>query len=118
MDETVFIGINFECRRCDFEKFIPDGKEDTPRRCPKCGSGTFTLRFCREKPKKEPLINIDATMQSRERWSDAMGVHPSQIPEAMKRYPGSVYDKEGRLLIRNRAHKKYEMKRRGYVEYD
>jgi len=113
------LGINFECRCCDYKKFYPNEVvDDCPRSCPKCGSGTYRLRFCYEKPREEPLINIDATMQPRERWSDAMGVHPNQIPEAIKRYPGSVYDKEGRLLIRNRAHKKFEMKRRGYIEYD
>jgi len=52
------------------------------------------------------------------RISRAMGVHPSQIKEAMKAFPGSRYDREGNLLIRNRTEKKLRMKQRGYAEWD
>jgi len=52
------------------------------------------------------------------RKSAAMGVHPSQIGEAMRAYPGSRYDKNGHLLIANRAEKKVRLRQRGYIEYD
>jgi len=52
------------------------------------------------------------------RVSLAMGVLPNQIEAAMRKYPGSRYDKNGGLLIRNRTEKKLRMKQRGYCEYD
>lgn len=51
------------------------------------------------------------------RFSRAMGVHPSQIPMAMKKWPGSVYNKKGQLRIQGRTEKKVRMKQRGYIEY-
>ena len=51
-----------------------------------------------------------------ERWSESMGVVPNQIAEAERTFPGSEYDSEGRLRIKNRKHKLFEMKRRGYTE--
>jgi putative FmdB family regulatory protein len=52
------------------------------------------------------------------RTSRAMGVHPSQIEAAMKRWPGSRYDANGNLLIANRAEKKARMRQRGFIEYN
>jgi hypothetical protein len=52
-----------------------------------------------------------------ERVSLAMGVHPEQIPEAMKAYPGSRYREDGALLYKGRSGKKAAMKQRGYTEY-
>jgi hypothetical protein len=51
------------------------------------------------------------------RISRAMGVHPSQIEAAMKKWPGSRYDKSGNLLIANASEKKARMRQRGYIEY-
>ena len=51
-----------------------------------------------------------------ERWSDTMGVDPTQVSEAKQLFPGSTYNTEGQLLITSRKHKKQEMKRRGYAE--
>ncbi|MHC4332614.1 MAG: hypothetical protein ACYSTZ_00085 [Planctomycetota bacterium] len=65
---------------------------------------------------KKYAVNTD--LVNNERWSDSMGVQPHQIPEAMQIFPGSTYDSEGRLLIKNRKHKLFEAKRRGYAELD
>ncbi|MHA2063277.1 MAG: FmdB family zinc ribbon protein [Candidatus Thorarchaeota archaeon] len=51
------------------------------------------------------------------RWSTAMGVHPSQIKAAMKKWPGSVYNSKGYLRVQNRSEKLVRMKQRGYTEY-
>ena len=53
-----------------------------------------------------------------ERFSVSAGVPVPQIEQFKKLYPGSIYDSKGRLLIKNRKHKLYEMKRRGMVEMD
>jgi hypothetical protein len=52
------------------------------------------------------------------RVSRAMGIHPSQIEAAMKKWPGSRYDASGNLLLQNHAEKKVRMKQRGYVDYN
>lgn len=62
------------------------------------------------------LEGVNTDVGDHVRWSDSMGVNPEQIPLAVKTFPGSEYDHEGRLKIKNRKHKKLEMKRRGYVE--
>jgi len=64
------------------------------------------------------LEKKNTDLVSNERYSIAMGVSPEQIEEAKRTFPGSEYDKKGRLLIKNRKHKLAEMKRRGYIEYD
>jgi hypothetical protein len=48
-----------------------------------------------------------------------MGVHPSQIGQAMKKWPGSRYNPDtGALLIQNRTEKKARIRQRGYIEFD
>jgi hypothetical protein len=71
------------------------------------------IERCRSK-----RYSVNTDLVNNERWSDAMGVVPNQIPEAERTFPGSKYDSDGRLLIKNRRHKLYEMKRRGYAELD
>lgn len=84
---------------------IKDRKQEME--CPKCG-------------KMAPRNFAKATvgMKDNPRVSRAMGVHPSQIEAAMRKYPGSRYDKDGNLLIANRTEKKLRMKQRNYIEYD
>ena len=65
---------------------------------------------------RSKLYSVNTDMVENPRWSESMGVTPEQIPEAMRTFPGSEYDSEGRLLITSRKHKKFEMKRRGYTE--
>ncbi len=51
-----------------------------------------------------------------------MGIAGDQLDLAMKTFPGSEYVQDGaggyNLKIKNRAHKKVEMGRRGYVEFE
>ena len=61
---------------------------------------------------------VNTDLVNNERISRSMGVNIRQIPEAMKRYPGSEYDGRGYLKIHNRKHKIQEMKRRGLVEFE
>lgn len=77
--------------------------------CANCGKNA-NRSFSSER-KNTDLVN-------NERWSESMGVMPEQVPEAMTTFPGSTYDSEGRLLIKNRKHKLFEAKRRGYAELD
>ena len=71
------------------------------------------IERCRSK-----RYSVNTDLVDNERWSESMGVTPEQVPEATRTFPGSVYDSEGRLLIKNRKHKIQEMRRRGYAELD
>ena len=57
-------------------------------------------------------------MVENHRWSTAMGCNPDQIPEMMKRFPGSEYNADGDLLVRSRHDKLKKMKERGLCECD
>ena len=75
--------------------------------CEECG------KIAVESFARRPVTgNVETT-----RFSRAMGVAPHQIEAAMRRYPGSVYNKKGHLRIQGRTEKKVRMKQRDYVEY-
>ena len=110
----------FEClnKVCNFTKEYPN--EDEPAICPDCGLRWYRVRFCGD---KEPDDNSkgpgwNATMLGPERWSTSMGVPANQVEEFSKRFPNSKYSPDGRLQIKNRAHKKKLMKERGFIEHD
>lgn len=98
----------YKCPECgtEMEDFalIKDRKQTLP--CTKCGT---------ESPRH--FGGSQVGYKDNPRVSRAMGVHPSQIPAAMRKWPGSRYDAKGNLLIANRAEKKLRMKQRGYIEY-
>lgn len=98
----------------------------------RCGDGHITEDIV---PVFEPRATVDCSvcgkpasrsysdegfstdLVSNERWSESMGVNVEQISQAQKTFPGSEYHPEtGALKIKNRKHKVYEMKRRGYSE--
>ena len=52
------------------------------------------------------------------RYSSVMGVNPNKIAESMKKYPGSNYTPDGRLIIKNRKDKLRKLRQRSLVEYE
>lgn len=101
------------CYRCVnnhlTDDYVPVAEPRATVSCDVCGQPAH--RSYPDEHKHTDLVD-------RERWSDSMGVNPRQIPEAVRTFPGSVYDSEGRLLIKNRKHKLFEAKRRGLTELD
>lgn len=91
------------------EDFLSTMNPKKTAKCPSCGKRAN--RSYMSEAKNTDLVD-------NERWSESMGVQPSQVQEAMKTFPGSTYDSTGRLLIKNRKHKLFEAKRRGYAELD
>jgi hypothetical protein len=89
------------------EKFVAEMQPYLTCKCETCGAKA--KRSFRDEQFSTDLVH-------NERWSDSMGVQPHQVKEAEKTFPGSTYNEEGQLLIKNRKHKKLEMKRRGYTE--
>ncbi len=84
---------------------------------------TTKCHYCEGRAKR----NIGAELVStdcgdHERVSSAMGITGEQLGLAMKTFPGSEYVPDGEggygLKIKNRAHKKVEMAKRGYVEFE
>jgi len=98
-----------------FDAIVPIRERNKPQKCPDCGGKGRRD----EQSEFASAGKFNELMVDRPRWSEAMGVNPEQIPQAMKMFPDSVYHpKTGALLIRNRQHKLKEMKRRGYAEFD
>lgn len=106
--------VYFYCSCCDFVEGYTN--DDEPMECPKCGSKWYTLHF--GKKQEDRSVNIDGTSRGNERLSSSLGCNPNEINKFKKMYPGSEYTPDGRLVIKSRQHKKYEMKRRGYAELD
>jgi len=77
--------------------------------CSKCDSWAFRQFIAG---------GFNTDLVQKERHSDSMGVAPEQIPKAMRTFPGSEYTPDGKLIIKNRRHKLYEAKRRGYTEIE
>lgn len=100
----------YKCQDCGivFEQYSNIPTRNRKRTC-KCG-GKADRIIC------QGACRVSELMKDNPRWSDSMGINPDQLGEARKLFPDSTYDSEGRLLIKNRQHKLYEMKRRGLIE--
>ena len=101
----------FKCYGCDeeVEEVCTISKRSEFLKCSKCGKKIFQHFGGRK---------TSNGFKDSPRESLSMGVDVSQIPEAMKRFPGSRYNpKTGALKIQNRTEKKVRMRQRNYCEY-
>jgi putative FmdB family regulatory protein len=97
-------------------------------KCPNCGTieEVFVQNYdpeqyikCKCGSRKKKMISLPNTdLKNNERFSNVMGVNPRQIKEAEKRFPGSKYTPDGRLIINSRQDKKKKMKERGLTELE
>lgn len=108
--------IRFECKNCscNFEQYYEDG--NSPAICPNCDSKWYRLTFCKDEVRDNKGVNWYE--KDNPRWSTSMGVPANQVEQFRRRFPNSTYSDDGKLLIKNRADKKRQMKERGFVEYD
>jgi hypothetical protein len=75
------------------------------------------VTFCKEEPRaRETGANLYE--KGNERWSTSMGVPAIQVNDFRKRFPGSTYSDDGRLLIKSRSDKKRQMAERGFIEHN
>lgn len=51
-------------------------------------------------------------------FSNALGIHPNQIPEATRRFPHHEYAPDGRMILRSHAQRKRVMKELGFFDRD
>ena len=86
-----------------FDAFAAMKDYEKPCVCPQC------LVVC---PRVLSLPNTD--MVENVRYSEAMGVHPSQVADgsANRMHPGATFDSQGRLRIANRKEKLQRIKER------
>ena len=88
------------------EVFAPMKDSDKAVVC-ECGQ-----KMCR-------IISLPSTdMVNNVRYSNSMGVNPRRIPEMERRYEGSRYTPDGRLIVNNRKDKLHKMAERGLVEFE
>jgi hypothetical protein len=102
------------CDKCDyvFDAYHKPEHRLNTESCPMCGSPAhYSFKETIKDSKHDALI------AEHERWSWSMGVNRQDVAEAMKKYPGSEYDHRGRLRIKNRQHKLFELRRRGMEEF-
>jgi hypothetical protein len=91
----------FYCRSC---RKLVEGRGI----CPDCGGG------------KTNACRVDELMRDNPRWSEALGINPSQEADFRKSFPNLdlTFDQKGRCLVKNRAHKLALMKARGFHELE
>jgi len=103
---------NFKCYDCkvEVEETCTMSKRPKSLKCPECGKEIFQHFGDRK---------LSNGYKDNPRESRAMGVLPHQIPDAMKKWPGSEYNPQtGKLKVRNRTEKLARIKQRNLIEFD
>lgn len=67
---------------------------------------------------KRVLGNVNTDLVSNPRWSRALGVNISQIPEARRLWPDWKFNEKGDVLVESRNDKLKKMKARGMAEIE
>ena len=104
----------YKCRKCD--AIFQDLNTISKRHTTYCECGGKADRDL-----DEELASVGKRSKwvtENERWSNSMGVPAGQVNEFRKRFPGSTYSDDGKLLIKSRSDKKRQMRERGFIEID
>ena len=86
-----------------FEQFLWDDAE-TPA-CPICGGKTHRV------------FNSGNNAEAPDLYSEAVGVHPSQIKEAQAKFPHHRFAPDGRMIFSSQREKDRVLKDLGYVDH-
>lgn len=94
------------CTKCEheFNDVRPMNECDIQPACPICGAQSvrdYASRASQTRP---------------EQVSDAMGIHPSQVPEALKRFPHHRYNSQGQMLFSSNGEMQRALKDLGFVD--
>ena len=104
----------YQCKECGkiFDLDSPIPERNHPKVC-ECGGSAY-----RNVEHELNSVQTKKWVTDNERWSVSMGVPSGQVEEFRQRFPGSTYDGNGRLLIKNRKDKLRQMRERGFEELD
>lgn len=94
--------VNAVCDQSPFEAYASVG-ESIP--CPSC---LMPAQLTQDK-----TINAEAP----EMYSEAVGVHPSQIAEAQRQFPHHRFTPDGRMIFKGQREKDRVLKDLGYVDH-
>lgn len=102
----------YECVACNkvFEAFRRMSEALDTYRCPDCGKGCSRAYWAE--------FSFTQGGDPVEQYSEAAGVHPSQIEECKRRFPHHDFLPDGRMIFRGQRHKDRCLKDLGFVEYD
>jgi putative FmdB family regulatory protein len=103
----------YRCTKCDevFEAFSLVKNRNKKKRC-KCGAKAKRD----EKAELQSMGRFNETMKELPRWSRALGVNITQLPEARKLWPDWTFNEKGDVLVTSRQDKLQKMKARGMAE--
>ena len=107
------------CGACgeSFDAFAVGKRRSRKQKCPSCPAGWGKRSVKAELAK---CGRFDELSRDNPRWSEALGINPVQEADFRKTFPNLdlTFDKKGRCLVKNRAHKLAIMKARGYEEIE
>lgn len=94
---------DYSCPKCGHQFEVVRSMKDWNKttKCPNCQATATKLISC-------PTVYAEGIL----RVSYALGVDPSQIPEARKIHPGAEFTKDGHMIIHGRQEKLKRMKER------
>lgn len=103
----------YDCKKCGNaeERVLPMSQSGELQTCPKChylmdrdisAEGNHAVRFA----------------EAPEQFSEAAGVHPSQIAECVARFPHHEFTPDGRMVFHGQRHKDRCLRDIGFVEHD
>lgn len=101
----------YRCNSCQHvtETYREVSQRNEPCQCEFCGESAN-----RDKPAE--LCNSTQQEYQREVVSDAMGVHPDQVPEMRRRYPQFTFRDDGCVIIR--SHHEHRKAMKAFGMYD
>jgi putative FmdB family regulatory protein len=85
---------------------------DLPSVCPVC-KGEASRDVIASMPRQTTEQEYDQPI-----YSDALGVHPSQIPDAQQKFPHHEFLGDGRMVIRSHTQRKRVLKELGMRDWD
>lgn len=95
---------NSSCGQHPFEQFTFDSGADSVT-CPSCGGSTHRL------------VKESHNAEAPDLYSEAVGVHPSQIADAQKMFPHHRFAPDGRMIFSSQKEKDRVLRDLGYVDH-
>ena len=104
----------FHCTECEQKTEVVRSADQRngPCQCEHCGSDSCVRDFAGE--------HVASTEQEYQTpvCSDAMGLHPDEIPAFKRRNPDINVNSEGQIVLRSHAERQRVMKRLGFFDRD